>query len=43
MEELLQVFGMTFVQSVESLYNVAWGVSLVLLLTKFHGAGRRLT
>lgn len=42
MEELLQVFGMTFVRSVESLYNVAWAVSLVLLLTKFHGAGRRL-
>lgn len=42
MEEFVRVFAATFVQSVESLYNVSWALSLVLLLTKFHGAGRRL-
>lgn len=42
MGELPQVFAATFVQSVDSLYNVAWAAALVLLLTRFHGAGRRL-
>lgn len=42
MGELLQNFMTTLTASVESLYNLAWALSLVLLLTKFHGAGRRL-
>ncbi len=42
MGELLQCFVTTLTQSVVSLYNVAWALSLVLLLTRLHGAGRRL-
>ena len=42
MGELLQNFMTTLTASVESLYNLAWALSLVLLLTKFHGAGGRL-
>ena len=39
---LLQCIVTTLTQSVLSLYNVAWAFSLVLLLTRLHGAGRRL-
>lgn len=42
MGELLQCFVTTLTQSVVSLYNVAWALSLVLLLTRLHGARRRL-
>lgn len=46
MVELLQGFAAHFAttlsQSVGSPYNIAWALSLVLLLTRFHGAGRRL-
>lgn len=42
MGELLGAFETTLSQSVVSLYNAAWALSLVLLLTRFHGAGRRL-
>ena len=42
MEELLQSFATTFGASMSSLYNVSLALSLVLLLTKFHGVGMRL-
>lgn len=42
MEGLLQSYATTFAQSAGSLYNVAWAAALVILLTRFHGAGRRL-
>lgn len=42
MAEPLREVATTLFQSVTSLYNLAWALSLVLLLTKFHGAGRRL-
>lgn len=42
MPELLQSFAVTLSASVDSLYNVALALSLVLLLTKFHGERRRL-
>ena len=42
MGDLPQSFATTLSASVASLYNLAWAASLVLLLTKFHGARRRL-
>ena len=42
MGELLQSFVTTFGASMASLYNASFALSLVLLLTKFHGGGKRL-
>lgn len=42
MPEVVSAFLSTLEQSVTGAYNASWALSLVLLLTKFHGTGRRL-